>query len=345
MSRRMHFVVCVLTAVLIATISSPVLQAQERPEERPAKPGRRRERPEMPERRGMPEGRNRDFRARMRGFYEKRQMERIMRNMAEGQPIEPHMERLLESWSGKFLFRAAPMNAIVSAHYSVAEIYLRQGKHTACLKRLQQVLDGAKGEEGETVWVTHLNMADICRKQVGDMQQALEHYKRVKGNWAAYARRQLLRTFEEMGQLDDAVALLKKEHKEADEKGAKLALMRSIAELYERNQEHEKAVEYYNRITREFTPEDLQAMVKAAKDYVNERTDKVLELRTQRRFEEAERLIHEATRRLAALRAQGRREEAEAMQQAIHAARERIEEQERARRPHEVRHDDDEPPP
>lgn len=327
MFRTTRFILPALAAALVITLAGPVLAQQDdaQPDRNRNPRGRRRD-----DRAERPEGAERFARGdrdRMRAFYEKRQMERLMENLRQGRPIDPRMERMLERLIGSRLLRSPGMNAIDSAHYAVAEIHLQQQEMDKCLKRLQAVLVSHKEAQNETVWVTHLNLGLLYSKLRGDIQQSLKHFKQVQGLWAVFARRQLLKTYEEAGQIEEAVALLKTENEGAEEKGARLAMLRSIAELYQRNEERRKAIEYYDKITKEFTPEDVAGIVKAAEAEVKQYADKVTALRNEDRFEEAEQIIRKAENRLNALRAQGRREEAEAFERAMHEARERIEQQ------------------
>ena len=290
----------------------------------------------------------------MRRDLQARGVERIMRRVAEGEPIEPEQEMWLERYMAENLLRSPSMNAIESAHYAVAEIYLRRGDHGKCVARLQEVVDGAGKRQDEPVWVTHLNIANVCRKRLGDMQRAIKEYKLVKGAWAAFAERQLLGTLEEMGKLDEAVKILEGQYKTAKEKGEKLALLRRIAELYLRNNEEEKAIATYDRIAKEFTAKDLEEMKQAAVEFVKKTADKIAALREEGKHEEAERLTIELRRRLGTLRAQGRTDEVQVMERAMRQAMEKIERwrndrRERARRRELDRRreprDDDRPPP
>ena len=303
----------------------PELEANRRPvrgdradRRRPAQPGDRNPGPNAD-----PAWRNR-----MRLFYEERQMDRLMENLRQGNPLDPQMEQMLERAIGSRLLRSPGLSPIDLAHYSVAEIHLQQKDIDLCLKRLQTVLDSHPDQANEAVWVTHLNLALLNRAQRGDVQSALKHFKQVQGLWAGFARQQLLKTYEEAGQIEEAAALLKSDTGNADEKGARLAMLRAIAELYQRNQQHDKAIEYYDKITKEFTAEDIAAIIKAVQDQVKQSADKVIALRNEGRHEEARQLIQQAEARLRTLRGQDRHEEADAYQQAMDQARRSMEPQE-----------------
>lgn len=313
-----------LCGMMLTTVSSA--QPEERPEPRAQGQGDRR-----PQRRGDRGARRpgrdggRDVRLRMGEQFMNRRMAEVMEQIKEGRAIPPEVEDMLERFGGRVLLRSPNMNAVDAAHYSVAEIHLRGGKHQECLKRLQKVIAEAGDEKNDTVWVTHLNCGNIYRHHIGNMQEAIREYKLVQGLWGGFAQRQLLRTYEEMDRLDEAVKLLTDELNAAAEPGAKLVLLRRIAELYERNDEPEKAIRYYDQITREFTRKQIAEMVKAAVDSVEKQVDRIVQLRREERFEEAERIVRAMHQRMAALRAQGRHAEADGMERARDAAHKRLE--------------------
>jgi len=302
----------VVGVALLFAQSALVARAQEneRPERRPPRMRRPAEAPEV-----RPFPREAVFRDEMRERQERFQAERVIGAVEEGRPVDPFMDRWLNRYSESHLIRPGNLNPVDDAHYSVAEIYLRKERYADCIQRLQKVIDSYK-EENETVWVTRLNMGNVERRR-GAVQQAIEQYKRVKGRWAGYAQRRLLATLEESGLLDEAVSLLEARYKESTDKGERLALLRRIAELYARNGEDDKAIETYDRITREFSREEMAGLVQAARDYVAERADRVLELIRTGRGDEAHRLMEEIEQRLAVLRAQGRGAEADAMERAF----------------------------
>jgi len=312
-----------MLVVLICLTGGLFAAAQPRPAVEPVQP-RRRNAERLPRQ-------QRERGPRMPRFAERRMRERMMERIREGDAIGEQGERWLDRYLMTRLLRAPSMNAVDSAHYSVAEIHLNAREHAKCLDRLEKVLAAAGDREDETVWVTHLNIANVCRRHTGDVQRAIREYKLVKGVWAGFARRELLGTLEEMGELDQAVGLLLKQHDAASEKGEKLALLQQVAELYERNEEAEKAIATYDRITREFTHGDIEQMKKAAAQYALDNAEKAAQLREAGRFEEAEELIRETHRRLDTLRSQRRQDEVRAMEEVLPQAMEGLERTERAR--------------
>ena len=338
-----------VAAVVIVALWAAAAPAQENERRNNDRRGRGRER-------GGPEGGER--RGRMREVMMRRGMDRVMEQLQRGGPIGPEIERMLQRMGGRVLIRAPRMNPVDEAHYAIADIHLQKNRNTECLDRLQKVIDGAGDDEDETVWVSHLNRANILRHRVGDVRRAMEEYKRVKGRWAQFAQNQLLRTLEEMGNLDEAAAILQGQLEAAKEPGEKLVLLRRIAEFYKRNEQPDKAIAYYERITKEFSRKKVAKMIEAVQQYVKETADKIIELRKRGRFEDADELRRSAERRMNLLRTQGRHIEADAMEEAARAARQRIEADERERdrrgdRPDDdredggrrERRDDDRPPP
>lgn len=361
MFRRLRLVAtaALVTAVCFAFAGSLAAQPEERPNRnrRGEKPEqarrielqRQRARARAPEGREAPilmeQRRGRDG-IMMRRFFGRR-IEDIVRRVEEGGQVEPEQERWLEQYLKENLLRSPSLNAIESAHYAVAEIYLRRQDHAKCAERLRKVVEEAGERQDEAVWISHLNIANVCRRHLGDMQRALKEYKLVKGGWAAYAERELLGTYEEMGKLEDAIKILDGQYKAAAEKGEKLALLRRIAELYLRNDEEGKAIAAYDRIAKEFSAKDIVEMKKSAAEFVKKNADKVIALHEVGKHDEAERLTMETRRRLGTLKAQGRTDEAESMEKAMRAAMERIEQWHRERRGRDRRddRDDDRPPP
>ncbi|MBL7133030.1 MAG: hypothetical protein ISS78_02940 [Phycisphaerae bacterium] len=258
---------------------------------------------------------------------------RIIHMIEQGAAVHPEQHLRIERYLMNHLIKAPSLNTVESAHYAVAEIHLRRGDHQKCLQRLQQVLREAGERQDNAVWLTHLNIANISRIHLGDVQQAIREYALVKGPLAGYAQGELLRTFEEMGQVAEAVAILQKRCEAATDKGAKLSLLKQIADLYARNNDEEKAIAAYDRIAGEFTSAEVEKMKKAAAQYVLDQADEVIRLRNAHRFEEAERVMHQVRRRETLLRSQGRTDELQAFREAMPQAMEKIEEWERRHRP------------
>jgi len=277
--------------------------------------------------------------ARPRGRPERRRpernwmAERIMHMIELGGQVGPDQARWLDRYLTNRLITPPSLNTLESAHYAVAEIYLRRGDHEKCLERLQRVIKSAGNRQDDAVWLTHLNIANIARTHLGDVQQAIREYRLVKGTWAGYAERELLRTLVDMGKLDEAVAVLQQQYEAATERGETLAVLRRIAEFYVQNNEDAKAIEAYDRIAKEFTAADIEEMKKAAARYVFDQAEKVVQLRNAHRFDEAEKLMRQVRRREATLRAQGRSDELRAFEAALSQAREKLEAWEREHRP------------
>jgi len=239
--------------------------------------------------------------------------DRIMTMVKEGRTPGPQEERLVERYLATNLLRAPSMSAVDGAHYSIAEINLRRGDYATCLERLERVLTSAGEAEDETVWVTHFNIANLCGTQTGDVQRAVNEYACVKGMWAGMAQVSLLRTLEEIGELDQAVTRVLRQQDVATETGEKIALLKRLAELYQLNEEPDKAVEIYDRITKEFTRADVEKIKKDAVQYVLDGARKARQLRDGGQFEAAREQIDAMRFRLATLRAQGRMDEVHAM--------------------------------
>ena len=249
------------------------------------------------------------------------QLDHLLEVLKRGRPVQKHTAAWLDKHLKTTLLRAEDMNRMDEAHYAVAEIRLAQGQHDACLARLSKVLDEAGRKENETVWVTRLNRANVCRVPLGDIQQAIREYRLVKGRFAPLAQHLLVRTLEEADRLEDAVAILKEDYGAAPTPGKKLAMLWRVAD-------------FYDRITREFSREQLEALAFAErisedKASLREQADKILEGRDQGGFDRADRdekqLLRATRRRIAALRAGGHDQEADALAEALKTARKRLE--------------------
>lgn len=259
-----------------------------------------------------------------RRFGTDRMAQQVMQMIERGDPAVPGQDRWIERFLRNRLIKAPSLNALESAHYAVAEIHLKAGDHVKCLDRLKLVLTAAGDRQDEVVWLTHLNIASICRTHLGDVQRAIAEYKLVKGVWEAYAQRELLRTLVDIGKINEAVGILQKQHDDATEKGAKLALLKRIAEFYAQNDDDAKAIEFYDRIVASVTPAEIEEIKEAVRQYVSSQADKAIELRKADRHDAARRVMREVERRGAELRAQGRTDEFRAFEAAMTEATEKL---------------------
>jgi tetratricopeptide (TPR) repeat protein len=222
---------------------------------------------------------------------------------------------LLRRYWATHLHRNGSLNAIESAHYSVAELRLESAQPKAALAELGRVLATAESDEVRNL--THLNLGQIYRLSLNDAAKAMEHFDRVAGPLRHKARNYELAMLEEKGEHDEAAKLLEKQIAETKEQGEKLALLHRLAALYRRQRLTEKALAAYQRITTEFTPRVVEQMRQALQAEVDASFRRLRDLQAQGAGHEAEQVMRGIHRRAEELRLAGRWDEARAYQQAM----------------------------
>lgn len=210
--------------------------------------------------------------------------------------------------------RRCAMNGLESAQYSVAELLLQRGDRKAAAAMLEDIL--AKSKDELLRDLTHINIAQIFRLQ-RDIEGAAKHYRQVVGSLRHAAARRLFTMYAEAGLPDEAAKITDELAAKAKEKGEKLALLHQLALAYRRHNMPDRALLIYQRIAKEFTPDDLAEMAKAV-----EREAKAAVAKLRRGEErggpgmdrQRENLFQ---RRLNELQAAGRWDEAEAFEAAF----------------------------
>ena len=250
----------------------------------------------------------------MQGDYVRRQIDAMVRGQTYGRPLSTQIKQWLDRNGDKFLILSSDLNAVDAAHLSIAEIHLKKKQYEPCLARLQTIITQAGGKENDAVSLAYLNRANVQRKHIGNVQQAIKEYKLVKGRWQALSLALLLDCYSELGQLDKAVDVLMKEYGAENELGLKLGLLRQVAKLYEKNDDLDKALAYYDRITKEFTREQIDKITDNASKFAETMKRQAEELKETGREAASVKLRNELNDRIAIFRAQGRDEEADAMQ-------------------------------
>lgn len=276
---------------------------------------------------------------------ERERMEELADAEARGD-VEDELRLELDRYWATHL-RRCPMNAIESARYSAAEIRLRQGNAKDAVRTLERALTDETPAELRNV--THLNLAEIHRRRLRDVDAAAKHYAKVSGPLRHLARSYMLRMLTEAGKTDQAVKTLKRLADEAKEKGEKLALLHRLAAFYKRQDAPEQALAVYERITKEFTPDDIRQMRQAAVREAEATIQRIIQLQQQEHPDDAERLERQIHLRARDLRLAGRHDELKAFERAADAGFRRLRrlleelearEEEAERR---ERDDDDEP--
>jgi tetratricopeptide (TPR) repeat protein len=261
---------------------------------------------------------------------------------ARGQLGAEEREQLRRYWA-THLYRTDSLNAVESAHYSIAELRLERGEADAALAELVHVLAAASDDVRH---LTHLNLGQIYRLNLNDAAKAAEHFDQVEGPLGHRARSCKLAMLEEQGRHDEAAKLLEKQIAETKEPGEKLALLHRLAALYRRQRLADKALATYRRITTEFTPEAVERMHQALQAEVDASFKRLRDLQMQGAGHEAEQVMQGIHRRAEELRFAGRWDEARAWRQAMEKGFRALQEFHREReRQERERHGGGEPRP
>lgn len=250
----------------------------------------------------------------------RRQMEHMADMEARGQ-LRPEQEQEVNRYWASHL-RRGMMNAVGAAHYAIAEIHLRQGKAGDAIAELQRIAAATASEDVRSL--THLNLAEIQRRVMGDATKARAHYEKVKGTLQPRAQAFLVAMLAQTGKMEQAAAALEKLIADAQQQGEKLALLQRLAALYERAKLIDKALATYTRITDNFTEEDLAKMRQDVAREVAEAAQKIEQHRMAGNGEEIERLIQQMMRRGQELRSAGRWDEFVAYQRAFESMRRQL---------------------
>ncbi len=205
------------------------------------------------------------------------------------------------------LFRCR-MDALESARYSIAELKLQRGDAKAAVADLLAVLEATKREELRDI--TNVNLGELQGRWLRDHDAATKHYQAVTGILRHAAHRRLIALLARAGKADAAAQVTDAQMAKANEKGEKLALLHRLALVFRRHNLPDRALAVYDRITKEFTPDDLRQMREAAEREVAAAIEKVRRLQAAEREAEAEKVMEFLSeRRPAELRAAGRWDE------------------------------------
>jgi tetratricopeptide (TPR) repeat protein len=214
-----------------------------------------------------------------------------------------------------------------NARYRIAEIQLSHGKAREAISTLREVA-AAQRKPDETTWVTRFNIAEILRVALNDADQAAAEFQQVEGNLEPLAQREMLDMLEkDPKRFDQAVSTIQKAADATKEKGARWALLTRLGNLYRRARQDDKALEVFQQVTKEATPEQIQRLRQEAVAQVEAAAKQIRRLREEDRDEEADDLEQDAVRQCNALRIQGRDDEADAMQDALDKLDQELKEQ------------------
>lgn len=268
-----------------------------------------------------------------------RHIRHLIRQEQEGDILGGEERRHLEEYYRRRIIIRPRLDIRQSSHYAIAEIYLKKREFEKATKALQEVIADARDAKTEVVWTTHYNLARIHRRQLRHVQKALAEYRKVKGRWKDRATAEAVAMLRDAGDWERGARFIEGLYAGAKEKGEKLALLVRLAQLYRHTDQEEKAIETYQRITKEVTPEDIKQMKQAAADFVQKTAARIHRYREQDVWHEAEKLHRKLAQRERTLREQERHDEHHAFMRAMHEFRRKMEEWERRHRERERKHD------
>ena len=204
-----------------------------------------------------------------------------------------------------------------NARYRIAEIQLSHGKTREAIATLREIV-AAQPKPDEAIWVTHFNIAEILHVALNDPDQSAAEFQQVEGNLQPLAQREMLDMLErDSKRFDRAVSTIRMAADETKEKGARWALLTRLGNLYRRAGQDDKALEIFQQIAKEATPEQIGRLREQAAARVEAAAKQIRRLRNDDRDTEADDLEQDAVRQCNALRIQGRDDEADAMQAAL----------------------------
>jgi len=227
------------------------------------------------------------------------------------------------------------MNGWESAQYSIAELFLQRGDLKGAIARLEDALTQMQDEDVRDM--TRFNLGALSRR-LGDTENAGKQYRQITGILRHRANRRLMALLAETGKPDDAAKFSEDLIAKAKEKGEKLALLHRLAITYKSHNLADRSLAVYQRIAKEFPPEEIQQMVDAVRREVKTAFDEIERAQRGEGQEPPDRLFEQLhQRRPWELRAAGRWDELRAYEEAVRAGQRRFERTERERREREER--------
>ena len=138
------------------------------------------------------------------------------------------------------------LNVVDAAHYQIAEIHIAKKQYEKAVVALEQLIKAPPSDL--VVSLTHLNLAELYRKQIANPKRAIEEYKKVTGEFALDAQMRLAQMFEELDQIDEAVEQFEGIVKNSTDPVQKVLALRALAGLLERNGREDEAVAVLQRL-------------------------------------------------------------------------------------------------
>ena len=139
------------------------------------------------------------------------------------------------------------LNVIDDTYYRIAEVHVDQKVYNQAVEAFQQLI--RKSPDKLAVSLTHFNLAELYRKELNNKKEAIAEYKKVTGEYTFGAQRRLASLFEELAQIDEAVATFETIVKTTPDKMQKVLALRELAELLFRNERKDEAVAVLQGLT------------------------------------------------------------------------------------------------
>jgi len=153
------------------------------------------------------------------------------------------------------------LNVIDDAYYRIAEIHIYKKEYPKAVEALQQLLKTSPDKLA--ISLTHLNLAELYRKELDDKKQAIAEYQKVTGEYAIDAQKRLAGLFEELDQVDEAVNQFEAIIRATQDKMQKVSALRELAELLFRSEREDEAVAVLQRLTKAVTYDEARELSKA----------------------------------------------------------------------------------
>ena len=154
------------------------------------------------------------------------------------------------------------MNVIDRARYTIASILIKQQRYGEAVEELQMIVE--KSPDEETVAATHLNIGIIFHRHLNDSESAIQEFQKVTGRFADDALLAIIKTYEDMGNVQKAAETLEKAAAQAKDPGQKVKFLTEAANLYSRHNEDDKAIEVLRKITETISYEEAKKLEDAS---------------------------------------------------------------------------------
>ncbi len=177
------------------------------------------------------------------------------------------------------LTRDPRLNVLDEAYFFIAEIHVKDKKYDKAVEAFQRLLDNSPDKLA--ISLAHLNMAELYRSELGNKTQAIAEYKKVTGDYAADAQKRLAALFEELDQIDEAVATFETLIRTTGDKLQKVLALQELADMLFRNGRGEEAVAALVMLTKAVNYEEAKEITKTLNEMEAERQKVAEQQRTQ----------------------------------------------------------------